>query len=181
MKSIYNKKLGNLPITLIIGGQIMQVLLLTLVVFSNLFSHSQSIPKESTATICEPITTTNTTLKYPSNHFQTFLVEDEFYKQLDKSLYEEYHGATFSMREKILFKDVPETRNFFYTKTDTVSQEMDLSNHTMIHPNRQVYFLASYRQHAQEEFHKYAVIDAETKNLLIGGSTYSPIKSANTP
>jgi len=173
MKRIHNKKLGILPITLIIGGQMMQVLFLTLVVISNLFSQTHT-PEESTTTICEPITTTDTTLQYPSNHFQSFLVEDEFYKQLDKSIYEEYKDATFNLRQKILFKDVPDTLQIFHMQTNDTSEKLDLSNYIRIHPNRQVYLLASYRQNGQDELHKYIVIDAGTNNILLGSSKYSP-------
>jgi len=181
MKRIHNKKLGNLPITLIIGGQIMQVLFLTLVVISNIFTHTETIPEESTTTICEPITTSDATLQYPSNHFQSFLVEDEFYKQLDKSLYEEYKDATFNVRQKILFKDVPDTYNIFNLQTSFIGEKLDLSDHIIIHPNRQVYFLASFLQNEQEEFHKYIVVDAETNNILLGSSTYSPLLKADKP
>jgi len=154
----------------------MQVLFLTLVVISNLFSHTETLPEKSTTTICEPITTANTTLQYPDNHFQSFLVEDEFYMQLDKSVYENYHNATFNMHKKILFKDVAETQKKFNLETNFTHEIMDLSNHTMIHPNRQVYFLASFQQNEQEEFHKFIVIDAETKIILIADSIYTPIR-----
>ncbi|MFJ7662344.1 hypothetical protein ACIQXW_08075 [Lysinibacillus sp. NPDC097162] len=159
----------------------MQVLFLTLVVISNLFSHTETLPKESTTTICEPITTSDTTLQYPSNHFQSFLVEDEFYKQLDKSIYEEYKDSSFNVRQKILFKEVPDTHKMFTMQTNDNSRKLDLSDHIMIHPNRQVYFLASYRQNEQEEFHKYIVVDAETNNILLGSSTYSAILKADKP
>ena len=177
MKRIHNKKMGNLPITLIIGGHIMQVLFLTLVVISNLLSQSQTMSEQTTTTICEPITTLDTSLQYPSNHFQSFLVEDEFYKQLDKSIYEEYSDATFNTRQTILFKDVPDTHMVFNMQTNYMSEKMDLSNHTTIHPNRQVYFLASHRENEVAQFHKFIVIDAETKNILLGGSHYSPLKN----
>lgn len=154
----------------------MQVLFLTLVVISNLFSHTETLPEKSTATICEPITTVNTTYQYPDNHFQSFLVEDEFYMHLDKSVYENYHNATFTMHKKILFKDVTETQKNFNLETNFTHEIMDLSHHTMIHPNRQVYFLASFQQTEQEEFHKFIVIDAQTKNILIADSIYTPIR-----
>ncbi|HDR8041350.1 TPA: hypothetical protein QCZ17_003643 [Bacillus cereus] len=32
-----------------------------------------------------------------------------------------------------------------------------------VHPDRQVYFFASFSQNEVEEFHKYIVIDAKTK------------------
>lgn len=154
----------------------MQVLFLTLVVISNLFSHTQTLPEESTTTICEPTTPADNTLLYPSNHFQSFLVEDEFYMHLDKSVYENYHNATFNMHKKILFKEAADAQKQFHLETNFTHEVMDLSNHTMIHPNRQVYFFASFLQHEQEEFHKFIVIDAETKNILIADSIYTPIR-----
>lgn len=41
-----------------------------------------------------------------------------------------------------------------------------------IHPNRQVYFMASFHQNEKEEWHKYVVIDAETQKVLLGGNHY---------
>ncbi|MFJ7666464.1 hypothetical protein ACIQXI_05110 [Lysinibacillus sp. NPDC097195] len=155
----------------------MQILFLTLVVISNLFPHPETLQEQSTTTtICEPITTAKTTYQYPSNHFQPFLVAEEYYTQLDKSIFENYDNATFILQKKILFKEVTETQKNFNVKTNLTHEIMDLSNHTMIHPNRQVYFLASFTQNAQEEFHKFIVIDAETNNILLADSIYTPIR-----
>ncbi|MDA1923382.1 hypothetical protein PDL68_12895 [Bacillus cereus] len=41
-----------------------------------------------------------------------------------------------------------------------------------VHPDRQVYFFASFSQNEVEEFHKYIVIDAETKRQLQEGKSY---------
>lgn len=41
-----------------------------------------------------------------------------------------------------------------------------------VHPNRQVYFFASFTQNEIEELHKYIVIDAETKRELQEGKSY---------
>ncbi len=41
-----------------------------------------------------------------------------------------------------------------------------------VHPDRQVYFFASFTQNEVEEFHKYIVIDAETKRELKEGKSY---------
>lgn len=50
-----------------------------------------------------------------------------------------------------------------------------------VHPDRQVYFFASFSQNEVEEFHKYIVIDAETKRELQEGKSYhhcdNPIKN----
>lgn len=40
---------------------------------------------------------------------------------------------------------------------------------SFVHPDCQVYFFASFTQNEIEEFHKYIVIDAETKRELQGG------------
>ncbi|EON72706.1 hypothetical protein [Lysinibacillus sphaericus] len=149
----------------------MQLLFLSLVVISNLFQ-PQTTPEVSTDNICAPVETSSPTLQYPVNQTKSFLDKDEFYQQLDRTIYEEYNNATFSMRQKILFKDVPDAEHTFNVKTNHANDKMDLSNHTFIHPNRQVYFLASFYQNGQEEFHKFVVIDAETKSILLGGSHY---------
>lgn len=43
---------------------------------------------------------------------------------------------------------------------------------SFVHPDRQVYFFASFSQDEVEEFYKYIVIDAETKKELLGGKSY---------
>lgn len=43
---------------------------------------------------------------------------------------------------------------------------------SFIHPDRQVYFFASFSQNEVEELHKYIVIDAETKKELQSGKSY---------
>ncbi|WP_107951624.1 hypothetical protein [Lysinibacillus parviboronicapiens] len=150
----------------------MQVIFLTLVVVSNLFFQPQTTPEVSTDNICAPVETSSPTLQYPVNQTKSFLEEDDFYNKLDRTIYEEYNHAAFSIRQKILFKDVPDVAHAFHLKTNHANDRMDLSNHTFIHPNRQVYFLASFYQHDHEEFHKFVVIDAETNTLLLGGSHY---------
>lgn len=111
-------------------------------------------------------------LKYNDNQSKSFIGEDEFYSTLDKEIYQEYENAAFSLRQKIAFKDVPDSQYVFNVKTNHYREKMDLQNQTDIHPNRQVYFMASFYQTDKEEHHKFAVIDAETKELLLGGSSY---------
>lgn len=43
--------------------------------------------------------------------------EDIFYKQLDKKIYKEYNNAAYSVRKKILFKEVPDEEFSFLQKT----------------------------------------------------------------
>ncbi|QDQ03097.1 hypothetical protein FOH38_23075 [Lysinibacillus fusiformis] len=150
----------------------MQVLFLTLVVVSNLFFQPQTTPEVSTDNICAPVETSSPAIQYPVNQTKSFLDVDDFYNQIDRTIYEEYNNAAFNIRQKILFKDVPDVKHTFNMKTNHIDEKMDLSNHTFIHPNRQVYFLASFYQNDQEEFHKFVVIDAETKTILLGGSHY---------
>ncbi|MFJ7734017.1 hypothetical protein ACIQXF_19335 [Lysinibacillus sp. NPDC097231] len=149
----------------------MQVLLLTFVVVSSLFlQHPQNPVEETSNTLCISVATTS--YKYPNNQYQTFRQEDDFYQQLDPSIYEEYNDATLNIRQKIAFKDVPKAEETFLLKTNLIHEKIDLTQHTFIHPNRQVYFLASYQQTNQENYHKYLVIDAETQTILLGNSYY---------
>lgn len=48
----------------------------------------------------------NQKLNYPSNRNKSFVSEDVFYEQLDKKIYKEYNNAAYSVRKKILFKEV---------------------------------------------------------------------------
>lgn len=139
----------------------MKKMLLVLVVFSNLFF--QSTPTFGA---------TNQNLEYPDNQNMSFISEDEFYNKLDKTIYQEYKDAAFSIRQKISFKDVPNAELTFNQKTRLPGEKMSLQNQTHIHPNRQVYFMASFYQNEKEEFHKYTVVDAETKVILLGGNDY---------
>lgn len=141
----------------------MRFLALTVVSLSSLlFLSSSSFAEE---VVYPPLT-------YEDNHSKTFLDEDEFYITLDKEIYQEFENAAFSLRQKIAFKDVPSIDNTFNVKTNHHQEKMNLQHNTDIHPNRQVYYMASFYQNDKEEFHKFAVIDAETKVVLIGGNSY---------
>ncbi|KOS64436.1 hypothetical protein FJQ98_12250 [Lysinibacillus agricola] len=149
----------------------MQVLILTLVVISSFLLQQPQESEENTApTLCIPFETTS--YKYPNNQYQTFRTEDDFYHQLDRTIYEEYNDATLNIRQKIAFKDIPKAEETFHLKTNFIREKIDLSQHTFIHPNRQVYFLASFQQTNQETYHKYLVIDAETQTIILGDSNY---------
>lgn len=57
-------------------------------------------------------------------------------------------------------------------KTDVGCHSKMTMDDSFVHPDRQVYFFASFTQNEVEEFHKYIVIDAETKRELQGGKSY---------
>lgn len=59
----------------------------------------------------------NQKLDYPSNRNKPFVSEDVFYEQLDKKVYKEYKNAAYSVRKKILFKEVPDEEFSFRQKT----------------------------------------------------------------
>jgi len=109
---------------------------------------------------------------YPSNKEKTFVNEDQFYKQLKKDEYKEYDNASYSIRRKITYKEVPDAVMTFEKKTGRYmcqpKQELSLT----IHPERQVYFFASFVQTKNEEYWKHTIIDAETKQQLEGGNSY---------
>lgn len=114
----------------------------------------------------------NQKLEYPSNQNKSFVSGDVFYEQLDKKIYKEYNNAAYSVRKKILFKEVQDAEFAFRKKTDVGCRSRVVIQDVFVHPNRQVYFFASFSQDAVDEFHKYIVIDAETKRELRGGKSY---------
>ncbi|MBE7104360.1 hypothetical protein FT637_15265 [Bacillus cereus] len=114
----------------------------------------------------------NQKLDYPSNRNKPFVSEDVFYEQLDKKVYKEYKNAAYSVRKKILFKEVADEEFIFRQKTAVGCRSRVVLQDLFIHPDRQVYFFASFSQNEVEEFHKYIVIDAETKRELVSGKSY---------
>ena len=95
-----------------------------------------------------------------------------FYKHLDKKIYTEYNNASYSVRKKILFKEVADEEFSFLQKTTMGCRSSVMLQDFFVHPDRQVYFFASFSQNEVEEFHKYIVIDAETKKELQSGKSY---------
>ncbi len=114
----------------------------------------------------------NQKLEYPSNQNKSFVSGDVFYKQLDKKIYKEYKNAAYSVRKKISFKEVADETFIFQQKTAVGCRSRLVLQDSFIHPDRQVYFFASFSQNEAEELHKYIVIDAETKRELQGGKSY---------
>ncbi|MES5844209.1 MULTISPECIES: hypothetical protein [unclassified Bacillus cereus group] len=114
----------------------------------------------------------NQKLDYPSNRNKPFVSEDVFYEQLDKKMYKEYNNAAYSVRKKILFKEVPDEEFSFLQKTAAGCRGEVVLQDSFIHPDCQVYFFASFSQNEVEELHKYIVIDAETKKELQSGKSY---------
>lgn len=114
----------------------------------------------------------NTKLEYPANPNKSFVSETKFYKQLDKKIYQEYPNATYSIRRKLTYKEVPDALEMFEKKIGQFygQEKQKLSEH--ISPERQVYFFGSFYQTSKEEFQKFIVIDAETKARLYGGYSY---------
>ncbi|AAP11842.1 MULTISPECIES: hypothetical protein [Bacillus] len=118
----------------------------------------------------------NQKLNYPSNRNKSFVSEDVFYKQLDKKIYKEYKNAAYSVRKKILFKEVPDEEFSFLQKTAVGCRGRVVLQDFFVHSDRQVYFFTSFIQNEVGEFHKYIVIDAETKRELQEGKSYHPYK-----
>ncbi|MGH1285601.1 hypothetical protein [Bacillus toyonensis] len=114
----------------------------------------------------------NQKLEYLSNLTKTFVNENVFYEQLDKKIYKEYKHAAYSVRKKISFKEVADEEFIFRQKTAVGCRSRVVLQDSFIHPDRQVYFFASFSQNEVEELHKYVVIDAETKRELRGGKSY---------
>ncbi|HHT7235845.1 MULTISPECIES: hypothetical protein [Bacillus] len=114
----------------------------------------------------------NQNLEYPSNQNKSFVNEDLFYEQLDKKVYKEYKNAAYNVRKKILWKEVQDAEFNFRQKTAVGCRSRVVIQDSFVHPDRQVYFFGSFSQDEVDEFHKYIVIDAETKRELRGGKSY---------
>jgi len=118
------------------------------------------------------ISTSASPLEYPANQDKHFVSENEFYQQLDKKVYKEYEDAAYSVRKKLSYKEVPNAELTFLKKTGEYFGQEKQELADQISPDRQVYFLASFYQNSKEEFHKFIVIDAETKVNLYCGNRY---------
>ncbi len=149
----------------------MQVFILTFMVVSKILMPPQLSVDHTTPTLCTP-TEINTLYQYPNNQFQSFRDEDEFYQQLNRTIYEEYAHASLNIRQKMAFRDVENATQNFYLQTNSNQETIDLSQHTFIHPNRQVYFLASFQHNTDKTYQKFLVIDAETQEVILGHSHF---------
>ncbi|MGE8207338.1 hypothetical protein ACQKP0_22890 [Heyndrickxia sp. NPDC080065] len=109
-------------------------------------------------------------LEYPANQGKSFTSEDKFYKQLKKE-YREFEDATYSIRRKISYKETPDALMTFEEKTGRYFGQPKQKLAPNIHPERQVYFLASFIQSRDKEYLKFEIIDAETKQSLARGNS----------
>ncbi|MGD6893862.1 hypothetical protein [Bacillus infantis] len=109
---------------------------------------------------------------YPSNKNKTYIDESKFYNEGNKGEYKEFEDATYSVRRKLFYKEVPDAVMTFEKKTGRYGCQPKQPLAPAIHPERQVYLFASFFQTKDEEFWKYTVIDAETKRELEGGKSY---------
>ncbi|MGE6313179.1 MULTISPECIES: hypothetical protein [Bacillus cereus group] len=114
----------------------------------------------------------NQKLEYPSNQNKSFVSGDVFYEQLDKKVYKEYKNAAYSVRKKILWKEVQDAEFTFRQKTAVGCRSRVVIQDSFVHPDRQVYFFGSFSQDEVDEFQKYIVIDAETKKEFVSGQSY---------
>ncbi|MGM0876775.1 MAG: hypothetical protein ACQEWV_18955 [Bacillota bacterium] len=110
--------------------------------------------------------------EYPANQDKSFKSEDEFYQQLSKDVYKEFKDATYSVRRKISYKEVPDAIMTFEKKTGRYFGQPKQELTPFIHPERQVYFFASFVQTRDKEYWKHTIIDVETKRQLEGGNSY---------
>ena len=67
------------------------------------------------------ICTIQSKVDYPSNRNKSFVGEDVFYERLDKKMYREYNNAAYSVRKKVLFKEVPGEEFSFLQKQPWVA------------------------------------------------------------
>jgi hypothetical protein len=111
-------------------------------------------------------------VEYPANLEKSFVSANEFYQQMEKNEYREYKDATYSVRRKLSYKETPDAIMTFEKKTGRYIGQPKQELAPSIHPERQVYFLASFVQTKDKEYWKYTIIDAETKRPLEGGNSY---------
>ncbi|MFK4464496.1 hypothetical protein ABH960_000073 [Bacillus sp. RC252] len=81
----------------------------------------------------------NQKLDYPSNRNKSFVNENLFYEQLDKKVYKEYKNASYSVRKKILWKEVQDAEFTFRQKTAVGCRSRVVIQDSFVHPDRQVY------------------------------------------
>jgi hypothetical protein len=110
--------------------------------------------------------------EYPANNEKSFADENLFYRQMIKDDYKEFKDAAYSVRKKISYKEVPDALLTFEKKTGNYFGQPKYELAISIHPDRQVYFLASFVQTKNKEYWKHTIIDAETQKALEGGNSY---------
>lgn len=91
---------------------------------------------------------------------------------MDKKKYKEYKDSTYSIRQILSYKETPDALMTFEQKTGRYFGQPKQELAPFIHPERQVYFFASFVQTKNKEYWKYTIIDAETKRQLEGGNAY---------
>jgi len=112
--------------------------------------------------------------KYPV-HRAFYEKHNQMQRDLDSRLFKDFSDASVNIRKKGLFHEVEEFNyitwdgNIHYTYPD-----IDIKDHQAISPDRQVYFLYSFKDTEMEFRGRYAIYDVETKQILAGGGTYIP-------
>ncbi|MGP4039665.1 hypothetical protein ACTWP4_07160 [Gracilibacillus sp. D59] len=123
------------------------------------------------------ISTSAQQFEYPANQEKSFVSVNEFYQQTEKDDYMEFKDATYSVRQKISYKETPNAIMTFEKKTGRYFGQPKQTLSPSIHPERQVYFLASFVQTKDKEYWKHTIIDAETRRPLITGNSYHRYKN----
>jgi hypothetical protein len=106
--------------------------------------------------------------EYPDNSEKFFKPAENLIISNYKHGYEEYSHAKLNIREKTLFKDIGkvETR---------LNKDFNITAATYsphIHPNRQVYFLATVKETKNDIRLHYIVLDAESNKVLLERTSY---------
>ncbi|GIN85784.1 hypothetical protein J6TS2_21700 [Heyndrickxia sporothermodurans] len=117
--------------------------------------------------------------EYPVNQDKSFVNENKFYQTLNKDEFQEFQDATYSIRRKTSYKETPNAIMTFEKKTGRYFGQPKQELASSIHPERQVYFFASFVQTKDTEHWKHTIIDAETKRPLEGGSSFKRYENPN--
>ncbi|PLR79075.1 hypothetical protein CU633_02515 [Bacillus sp. V3-13] len=110
-------------------------------------------------------------LKYPENEHKVFLSAEEYYKKEKLHDYHEFKKATFSLRKKLLYKNLEKVlKNESSDKIDyKIFHNLFAHKHSQVSPNRQVYLYCSVIETKDDLQYKFIMIDAETSELLVEG------------
>ncbi|MGW8426181.1 hypothetical protein ACWGJQ_11860 [Peribacillus simplex] len=109
-----------------------------------------------------------TSEKYTDNSKKQLISANEFYLRNNLGDYSEFKTATLNIREKFLYKDLKSTVNKHAEKYSLVNSYNN--PHPNIDPKRQIYLFCSIKETKENMFHKFLIIDAETKEPISEGN-----------
>lgn len=95
---------------------------------------------------------------------------NELLKRVPHKIYEEYDDATGNIKTTLEYKDIKkilENEGIL-----TLVPETTYSGDPKIRPNTQIYFYATWKESKKDFNFKYAIFDANSKEILVSGSSF---------